>query len=158
MTSTILFETPGQERYFEDYVEGLILTFGSITVDEAEIINFAKQYDPQAIHIDPDKAKDGIHGGVIASGWQTAGLTMNELTKYYLSDVSSLGSPGMTELRWPVPVRPGDTLSVRVTINEARRSQSKPDRGIVKSFIEVLNQEGVVVMDFSPTNFFACRT
>ncbi len=157
MTSTSLFEVPNQDRFFEDYIEGMVLTFGSITVDETEIIDFAKRYDPQEIHIDPQRANDGLYGGLIASGWHTAGLAMNQLTKYYLSDASSLGSPGMTNLRWNAPVRPGDTLSVRVKIIEARRSNSKPDRGIVKSHIEVINQDGNAVMEFNPTNFIACR-
>jgi acyl dehydratase len=157
MNSTGLFETPGQKRYFEDYVEGETYTFGTASVNEAEVIDFAKQYDPQVFHMDPEKAKDSIYGSLIASGWHTAAMTMNMLTRYYLSDVSSLGSPGMDSLRWIAPVRPGDTLSVRTTVTQARRSQSKPDRGIVKSHIEVINQNGAVVMDFTPTNFVACR-
>ena len=157
MTSLSPFEIPGQERYFENYIEGMILTFGCISVDETEVIDFARRYDPQVFHIDPEKAKDGMYGGLIASGWHTAGLVMRQLTQYYLSDASSLGSPGLTDIRWTTPVRPGDTLSVRLTITQARLSKSKPDRGIVKSLVEALNQDGIVVMDFNATNFVACR-
>ncbi|MBT4934539.1 MAG: MaoC family dehydratase [Rhodospirillaceae bacterium] len=157
MTSTSLFETPYQERFFEDYIEGMVLTFGSVTVNEAQIIDFAKRFDPQVYHIDPDGAKDTIYGGVIASGWHTGSLMMSMMVPYYLSDKSSMGSPGLKNLHWLAPVRPGDTLSVRLKITECRRSQSRPDRGIVKSFVEVLNQDQVVVMDFNAVNFTACR-
>lgn len=158
MTSTNLFETPGQERYFEDYIKGSVLTFGSVSVDEAEIIDFAKRYDPQMMHVDPEKAKQSLYGGLIASGWHTAGMTMKQLTQYYLSDVSSLGSPGLADIKWSAPVRPGDTLSVRVTITGTRKSESKPDRGIVHSMIETINQDGDIVMKFNAANFIACRS
>jgi len=154
MTTSELFKSPNQNRYFEDYVEGDIHTFGSVVVDEAEIIEFARRYDPQVFHVDVDKAMDSIYGGLIASGWHTASIMMSLLAPYYLSDVSSLGSPGLNDLRWRAPVRPGDTLSVRVTISETRLSASKPDRGIVNAFMEALNQHGDVVMDFSVTNLW----
>lgn len=157
MTSTDLFETPHRERYFEDYVEGLVLNFGSVTVDEQEVIDFAKRYDPQFFHTDPVKAKESPFGGLIASGWHTGSMMMNLLTQYYFSDASSLGSPGLENLRWKAPVRPGDVLRVRVTILEARKSASKPDRGIVKHRIEVLNQTDDVVMDLVASNFVSCR-
>ncbi len=158
MTSTNLFEAPGLKRFFEDYVEGNIHEFGSIDVDESEVIEFAKRYDPQMMHVDPEKAKDSMYGGLIASGWHTAGMTMKLLTQFYLSDASSLGSPGLKDIRWVAPVRPGDTLSVRVTITETRQSESKPDRGIVNSMIETMNQNGDVVMVFNAANFIACRS
>lgn len=157
MTSTHLFETAGAERYFEDYVEGMDITFGSISVDEEEVIEFAKRYDPQVFHTDPEKAKQSHYGGLIASGWHTSSMMMKLLTQHYLSDVSSLGSPGLDHIRWIAPVRPGDTLKVRLKITDARKSQSKPDRGIVIAFIEVINQNDVVVMDLTATNFVACR-
>ncbi len=157
MSTTGLFDTPGLDRYFEDYIEGAVHTFGAVTVDQAEVIDFARQYDPQVFHLDPEKAKDSIYGGLIASGWHTASMMMSLLAPYYLSDVSSLGSPGLTDLRWSAPVRPGDTLTVRVSITETRRSASRPDRGIVNAFIEALSQDGIVVMDFRVTNFIACR-
>jgi len=157
MTTSDLFKSPGQERYFEDYVEGAVHTFGSIDVDEAEVIEFARRYDPQVFHVDREKAERSVYGGLIASGWHTAAMMMSLLAPYYLSDVSSLGSPGLADLRWLSPVRPGDTLSVRVTITETRRSESKPDRGIVNAFMEALNQEGDVVMDFRVVNFIGCR-
>lgn len=148
---------PVNSRYFEDYVEGTTHEFGPITVTEEEILSFAEQYDPQPMHTDPEAAKDSIFGGLIASGWHTAALTMRILVEEYLSYVASLGSPGVDELRWIYPVRPGDELSVRVTVVETRQSRSKPDRGIVRSFIKVFNQNQELVMDMKATNFMRCR-
>jgi acyl dehydratase len=148
---------PVDQRYFEDYAPGTVFDCGSILVDEAEIVAFATRYDPQYFHTDPEAAKGSAFGGLIASGWQTAGLTMRLLVKGYLSSVASLGSPGIDELRWTRPVRPGDVLHVRVTVLEAKRSRSKPDRGIVHSLIEVSNQNGESVMSFKGMNLFLCR-
>jgi acyl dehydratase len=148
---------PPENRYFEDYVAGAVHEFGTIAVEEAEIIAFAKRYDPQVFHTDPEAAKQTIYGGLIASGWLTAGLMMRLYTDHYLSHVASLGSPGVDELRWLKPVRPGDTLSARVTILETHRSRSKPDRGAVHSYIEVLNQNAEVVMSMKAVNLFLCR-
>jgi len=134
------------ERYFEDYRVGMVNEFGGVTVTEDEILAFATRYDPQAMHVDPVAAAQGPFGGLIASGWHTIGLMMQLFAEHYLSKVATLPSPGIDELRWARPVRPGDTLRVRVTVSEARRSRSKPDRGIVRSLVEVLNQHGEVVM------------
>jgi acyl dehydratase len=151
------FNTPITDRYFEDYVPGSIHEFGSITVEQEEVITFAKKFDPQDFHTDPEAAKQTIFGGLIASGWHTAGLMMRLYADYYLSKIASLSSPGVDELRWKLPVRPGDELSLRVTVTEARRSNSKPDRGIVRSFIEVLNQNHEVVLSMSALNLLLCR-
>jgi acyl dehydratase len=145
------------DRYFEDYVPGCVHEFGSIQVTEADIIEFAKRYDPQEFHVDPAAAVHGPYGGLIASGWHTAALMMRMFAEDFLSKASSLGSPGIDELRWPRPVRPGDTLRVRVTVLEARRSRSKPDRGIVSSLAEVLNQDGDVVLSMKAATFIRCR-
>ena len=152
-----MFTVPINDRYFEDYVVGVVHEFGSIEVTEAEIIDFAKRYDPQPFHIDPAAAQNSIFGGVIASGWHTASMMMRLLVDRYISTVASLGSPGIDELRWIKPVRPGDALSVRVTVIESKRSRSKPDRGIFQSFIEVLNQEKEVVMSLKAISFMLCR-
>jgi acyl dehydratase len=146
-----------EERWFEDYRPGLVLEFGAVRVDEAEIIDFACRYDPQPFHVDAENAAQGAYGGLIASGWHTGSLMMRMLVEHYLSPRSSLGSPGIDELRWLAPVRPGDTLSVRVTILEATRSRSKPDRGLVRAQMEVLNQRREVVMSLKALNFTLCR-
>ena len=144
-------------QYFEDHVVGSIFQFGSIRVDEKEMIAFANQYDPQVFHADPEAAKKTAFGGLVASGWLTGSLAMRLIVKHRLSHVANLGSPGIDEVRFRKPVRPGDTLSVRLVILETRRSKSKPDRGIVKLSIEVLNQSGEVVMSWKGTNIVLCR-
>jgi len=148
---------PIDQRYFEDYAVGAIFDCGNIAVDQAEMIAFARRYDPQYFHADPEAAKESAFGGLIASGWQTAALTMRLLVEGYLSSVASLGSPGIDELRWTRPVRPGDILHVTVNVLDAKRSRSKPDRGIVRSLIEVTNQSGESVMSFKAINLLLCR-
>jgi acyl dehydratase len=144
-------------RYFEDYVPGLVVDCGTFSVSEEEIIAFAKEYDPQPFHVDPVGALDGPYGGLIASGWHTTSLMMRQLVEHFVSPESSLGAAGIDEIRWPKPVRPGDTLHVQAAILERRRSASKPDRGIIKSRIQVTNQDGDVVMTMIATNFSLLR-
>ncbi|HUI55944.1 MAG TPA: MaoC family dehydratase [Bryobacteraceae bacterium] len=148
---------PLGERYFEDYVPGSVLEYGSIALTAGEIVEFAKRFDPQYIHTDPRAAAEGPFGGLIASGWHTAGVMMRLFVDHYLSHVASMASPGIDELRWTRPVRPGDSLSIRVSIIEANRSRSKPDRGMVRSLVEVLNQNGEVVMSLKAMNILRCR-
>ena len=151
------FAVARDDRYFEDYVAGSVYEFGSISVTEEEVIDFARRYDPQPFHTDPEAAKNTPFGGLISSGWLTAGLMMRLLVDNYVSSVASLGSPGVNELKWLKPVRPGDELSIRVTIREARRSRSKPDRGMVGISVEVLNQERDVVMTMQSVGMVLCR-
>jgi acyl dehydratase len=145
------------QRYFDDYVPGTTHDCGSVSVSQAEIISFAIQFDPQPFHVDPEAAARGPFGGLIASGWHTAALVMRQLVDHYLPAEASLGSPGLDEMRWPDPVRPGDTLRVRATVLEARRSQSRPERGIMKTMIEAVNQDGRTVMRATATNFLRVR-
>ena len=151
------FTTTPENRYFEDYVAGSVHEFGSVNVDENEVIDFGKRFVPLSYHTDKEEAKNSIYGGLIASGWHTAALMMRLYTDNYLSKIANLGSPGVDELRWDKPVFPGDRLSIRVTVLEARRSASKPDRGILRSFIEVLNQKREVVMSLKSVNFVRTR-
>jgi acyl dehydratase len=146
-----------EARYFEDYVPGFTVDCGSFAMTEAHIIAFAREYDPQPFHVDPVAAKDGPFGGLIASGWHTTSMMMRQLVEHFLSQESSLGAAGIDEIRWPRPVRPGDTLHVRATVLEARRSGSKPDRGIVKSLAEVTNSDGDLVLRLTATNFMLLR-
>jgi acyl dehydratase len=143
--------------HFEDYVPGTVFEGGPIVVDESEIVAFARRYDPQSFHVDAVAAAGGPFGGLIASGWHTVALTMRLLVENYLSEVSSLGSPGIDELRWLRPVRPADELCVRVSILEATRSRSKPDRGLVRSSIEVRNQRGELVLTMKAMNLMLLR-
>jgi acyl dehydratase len=151
------FSRPISDRYFEDYVEGDVHPFGTIAVEADEMIAFAKRFDPQTMHTDPEAAKHTPFGGLIASGWHTAGLVMRLYVEHYLTHVASLASPGLDELRWLKPVRPGDTLSVRVTVLKTVPSKSKPDRGAVTSFVEAINQAGDIVMTFKGVNIIAKR-
>ena len=146
-----------QDRWFGDYVPGAVHDLGSVVVDEQEVIAFARQFDPQPFHLDKERAEKSAFGGLIASGWHTACMAMRLIVDHYLSEVSSEGSPGIDELRWLRPVRPGDQLSVRVTILDARVSRSRPERGIVRSQIETLNQSDEVVMHLTSTIFIRCR-
>src|SRR5258706_1829546 len=127
------FQAPIDDRYFEDYIDGHVHEFGSISVSEAEIIEFGRRYDPQPFHTSTEAARHTQFGGLIASGWQTAGWMMRLVVEHYLSQVASLASPGVDELRWTQPVRPGDTLSVRATVVQARPSASRPDPGLVRT-------------------------
>jgi acyl dehydratase len=144
-------------RYFEDYVPGLSVDCGSFELDQSQIIAFAEQYDPQPFHVDPHSAKDGPFGGLIASGWQTTSMMMRQVVENFISAESGLGAAGVDEIRWPHPVRPGDTLHVRATVLEARLSRSKPDRGIMRSRMDVTNQDGEIVMTAIGTNFVLAR-
>lgn len=145
------------DRYFDDYVQGATYELGSVKVAEPEILEFATKYDPQPFHVDPAAAAAGPFGGLIASGWHTASLMMRLFAANYLSPVSSLGSPGIDELRWLKPVRPGDELRVRVKVLEARLSKSKPDRGLLRSFVEVVNQDDEVVFSAIALNLVRCK-
>ena len=144
-------------RYFEDYALGTTYDCGSVSIDQAGIIAFAKEFDPQPFHVDLAAAAAGPFGGLIASGWHTAVLVMRLLVEQYLSEEASLGSAGLDELRWPHPVRPGDTLRARATVIESRRSLSKPDRGIIKTLVEAVNQDGRTVMRATAINFMLVR-
>ena len=120
------FPTPIDDRYFEDYTPGAVYEYGYITVTEAEIIDFAREFDPQPIHVDREFAARGPFQGLIASGWHTGSIMMRLFADHCLSRVASLASPGIDELRWPAPLRPGDSVKLRVTIVEARRSAPSP--------------------------------
>ncbi|MEV7036708.1 MaoC family dehydratase [Amycolatopsis sp. NPDC051061] len=145
------------DRYFEDYVPGATHDCGSVEVTEADILDFARRYDPQSFHVDAAVAADGPFGGLIASGWHTASLMMRLYADHYLSTVSSLGSPGVDELRWPRPVRPGSVLRLRATVTEARLSRSKPDRGLVRTRVELVDAGDDVVFSASLLNLILVR-
>lgn len=138
--------------YLEDHTTGSAYEFGPIVMDEKAMIDFASQYDPQVFHTDPEAARKTSFGGLVASGWHSVVLATRLLVDHYFSCLANLGSPGVDELRWLKPVRPGDELSVRLTILEVRPSESKADRGVVKGLVEVLNQAGEVVTTWKGVN------
>lgn len=133
------------DRWFEDYYPGAVFEYGDELITREETLAFAQRYDPQDFHLDDDKARDSMFGELVASGWMTCGLWMRMAVQNLLSPCSSLGSPGVDEIRWLVPVKPGDRLSVRTKITQARSSSSRPDRGIYWQESEVLRQDGTVV-------------
>jgi acyl dehydratase len=148
---------PIEDRWFEDFVPGAVYEFGHAEITEADIVDFARRFDPQPMHVDPEAAAQGPFEGLIASGWHTAGLMMRLFVDHFLPGHASLASPGIDELRWTYPVRPGDTLHLRVSVLETTRSRSKPDRGMLRTLIEVLNQNDQVVMSLKPMNLLRCR-
>jgi acyl dehydratase len=151
------FAVPAEDRYFEDYLPGAVFECGRTPVTEAEIIEFARRYDPQDMHVDAEAAARGRFGGLVASGWHTAAVTMRLVVDNFLPKAASLASPGLDELRWLKPVRPGDVLRIRVTVVEATPSRSRSDRGMVRSLVETLNQDGDVVMSMKPMNIIRRR-
>ena len=144
-------------RYFEDVEPGTVEEFGSYEVTEAEIVEFAERYDPQPFHVDREAAEESIFGGLIASGWHTAAMTMRMLVDNVVDPETTMGSPGVEELRWQVPVRPGDVLSVRQELLEKRPLESRPEAGLFRYRSETLNQDDEVVMTLVGAGMIARR-
>ena len=144
-------------HYFEDFKPGEVATLGSHTITTTEIIAFARQFDPQVFHVDEEAARQTIFGSLIASGWHTGSLAMRLFCDGVIKDTASLGSPGIDEMRWIKPVRPGDTLSLRMTVTECVPSRSKPDRGIIRTLLELSNQHGEVVVSIKGMNLIRRR-
>jgi acyl dehydratase len=132
--------------YLEDFVVGQVYELGSVEVTEDEIIEFAMRFDPQPFHVDVEAAKESMFGGLIASGWHTCSLFMRLMVDGFIKDAASLGSPGMDEIRWLAPVRPGDRLTGTITVEDVQVSTSKPERGTIYIRSEMTNQDGVVAM------------
>jgi len=134
---------------FAEFKQGMVIKGGPVTVTEAEILAYARQFDPQWFHTDPARAAQGRWGGLIASGWHTCALAMRMAVDAALHDSESFGSPGLGEVRWRVPVRPGDQLRLEARVQAARTSSSRPDLGITSWSWVVLNQhdEGVLELD-----------
>ena len=143
--------------YFEDMVVGAAETFGAYRVTREEVLDFAGKYDPQPFHLDDEAAKGSIFGRLAASGWQTASITMRLMVDHRIGRSASLGGAGVDKLRWQKPVYPGDTLSVRTTLLEKRRSRSRPGMGLIISRQETFNQHGEVVMTYESTGLVAVR-
>jgi acyl dehydratase len=144
-------------RYFEDFHPGQVIELGSRTVTEAEIIAFARNYDPQYFHTDPAAAAGSVWGGLVASGWHTSSLFMRLLVDGLLHDVASLASPGVDDIRWLRPVRPGDVLHGRITIVEMIPSRRGAGRGTCKHLGELFNQRDELVMTVRPISLIGCR-
>jgi acyl dehydratase len=143
--------------YFEDFEVGKTIEVGSRTVTEEEIVDFAKQFDPQPFHVDNEAAEKSMYGGIIASGWHTCSMMMRLMVDGFLRESSSMGSPGVDEIRWIKPVRGGDTLTVTTTALETRPSSSKQDRGVVVTQWRATNQHGELVATIKGMGMFKRR-
>ena len=146
------------DLYWEDFRVGDTAPIGERTVERDEVIAFARAYDPQPFHIDEAAAEQSMFKGLIASGWHTVAMTMRMMCDAYLNRSASLGSPGVDNVRWLKPVRPGDTLKGRRVVLETRASQSRPEMGVVKMRWEVFNQHGELVMTMEGYGMFGRRT
>ena len=142
---------------FEDFPVGTVREFGGKTVSRDEVLAFAAAFDPQAFHLDDEAAKTSVFGGLSASGWHTCAMVMRMMCDNYLLDSTSQGSPGIDNLRWLKPVRPGDTLRVRMTILEARASAKRPQIGLVRSEWAVFNQADEQVLSMEGWGMFGRR-
>jgi acyl dehydratase len=144
--------------HFEDFPVGKVREMGPTPpLPKEEIVAFARQYDPQIFHVDEDAARHSSFGGLVASGWHTAGLAMRLYVDSVLHRAASLGSPGIEKLRWLKPVRPGDVLRLRVEVLEARPSESKPHLGLVRSLWRMTNQASEVVLEMEGWGMFRRR-
>ena len=144
--------------YFEDFVVGYCFTTDRYLVPKNENIDFVSKQDPQPFHIDEPVVDDYPYGGLIASGWHTLLISFRLMLETGKFKECSIGSPGMQELRWLLPVKPGDTLYNRARVDSAKQSKSKPDRGFVTVQYEVLNQKDQKVATYLITHMLRVRT
>lgn len=147
----------GETIYWENFEVGRVVPLGEKTVTEDEIVAFGLEFDPQPMHTDPEAASESMFGGLIASGWHSCALLMRMICDAYLLESSSLGSPGLDEINFLAPVRPGDTLKGQMTCLETRALGSRPEVGIVKIFYEVFSQDGDCVLTWRCNQFFRRR-
>jgi len=148
---------PLKERFFQDYQPGEQFEFGDYLITEEEILSFARQYDPQAFHLDHEAAAKTHFGGLVASGWMTCSVMMRMMVDHYISPLSSMGSPGLENIKWLIPVRPGDRLRTHVKIIATRQSTSTPDRGFVMIEQSVLNQKNETVLTVNGSGMYRVR-
>lgn len=139
---------------FAEFHPGQVIEAGPVEVSEADILAYARAWDPQWFHTDPVAAKGGLFKGLIASGWHTMAIAMRLVVEAVLAGSESYASPGLDSLKWPHPVRPGDRLRVAVTIIETRRSSKDPTLGIVRWHWKMINQDDAVVLEIVATNLF----
>ena len=144
-------------RYLEDFAAGQEFDLGQRSVTRDEIVAFARMFDPQPFHVDEAAAARSIYGGLIASGWHTVSLFMRLLVDGLLRDSASMGSPGVDEVRWPNPVRPGDVLTASAAIADVRQSRSRPDRGVVSTRYAMRNQDDAPVLAMKGVGMFRRR-
>jgi acyl dehydratase len=149
--------TPVPKLYWEDFNKGNVAEYGPRLVTREEIVAFAAEFDPQPFHLDEDAARASMFGGLAASGWHSCSLLMRIIADGFVVNSSSMGSPGVEEVKWLAPVRPGDRLTVRATVLETRASRTRPEMGLVNFLFEMFNQAGVRVMILTTTSMFGRR-
>lgn len=148
---------PSSRDHWEDFPVGSVRQFGAMQVTREDVLDFASKFDPQPFHLDDAAAEASLFGKLSASGWHTCAMAMRMMCDGYLLNAASLGSPGIDKLKWHKPVYPGDTLSVRFSVLEARTMNSRPDVGLIRSLSEVLNQHGEVVQSMEGWGMFRRR-
>jgi len=139
---------------FADFSVGQVIEAGPYVVDEAEVLSFAKAYDPQWFHTDPEAAATGRFGGLIASGWHSCGIAMRLAADAALHGSESFASPGLAYVKWLHPVRPGDALRLRATVIECRRSEKRPELGVLRWRWQLYNAHNTEVLDLEATSLF----
>jgi acyl dehydratase len=145
------------KRYFEDFAPGMVIEYGPRLVTREEIVAFAAEFDPQPMHLDEEAARASILGGLAASGWHTCCLLMRMACDSFVLDSSSMGAPGVDEVSWLKPLRPGTHITLRTTVLETRVSNSRPEMGFVKVRMDVLGDEGEPIMTLTTSMIMGRR-
>ncbi len=144
-------------RYLEDFTLGEVIEAAPVTLSPEDIMDFGRRYDPQPMHVDPKAAKASEFGGLIASGFHTIAIAFGQFVRLGYLAQSSLSGPALDEVRWTAPVRPDERLNIRAEVIEIRRSRSKPDRGILRMFFAVSDDDGTPLATFKSVSLLRCR-
>jgi acyl dehydratase len=139
-------QVPVSRLHWEDFSPGRVFEHGPRRITREEIVGFAAEFDPQPMHLDEAAARETLLGGLSASGWHACCILMKMCTESFVLNSASMGAPGVEEVRWLIPIRPGDALMLRATVVETRASSSRPDMGFVRFMFELLNQTGEQAM------------
>lgn len=157
-TATTPEQSPHIQVWWEDMAVGQVIDLGSLSPTAEEIVAFATQFDPQPFHLSEEGGRASVFGGLCASGWHTCSLAMRLMVTNFLNQSSSLGSPGLENIRWLKPVFPGDTLSLRQTVLEKRPMSKRPDVGLLRTQWEMFNQHGAQVLHMEGYGMFRRRS
>jgi len=157
MTAVTPEQSPHIRIWWEDLVVGETRDLGQTSPTAEDIVAFARQFDPQPFHLDPEAARHSVFGALCASGWHTCSLAMRLMVTHFLHESSSLGSPGLENIRWLKPVYPGDTLRLQHTLIEKRAMRKRPDVGLVRTVWEMFNQHGEKVLHMEGYGMFRRR-
>ncbi len=148
---------PPKTRYWEDFAPGRVIEHGPRRISREEIVAYAREFDPQPFHLDEEAARHSMLGGLCASGWHSCCILMRMSAESFVLNSSSMGAPGVDEVRWLAPIRPGDDLTLRATVLSTRPSSSRPDMGLVNVLLELFNAAGTCVMSLRAPLMFARR-